>query len=180
MAYTDRRTSDYGTSLSGSGSIGRIGGPDHHDPLSIHQALQNAVDDQEQNQVCDETATTFMTDLPLLKSELFIFLPPISRWSIEDVTLHLKGKQQRVAIDEIITLDHKCFEPEVTIRISRMFLFWGCTRGVSCFFFRVTWKAFGGSQANIFENRMNETFITIAWSESSYYSINDGNNLKRS
>lgn len=70
MAYTDRRSSDYGTALSGSGSVGRLGsGPDHHDPLSIHQALQNAVDDQEQNQVCDETATTFMTDLPLLKSE---------------------------------------------------------------------------------------------------------------
>ena len=48
MAYTDRRTSEYGTSLSGSGSVGRLGGgPDHHDPLSIHQALQNAVDDQE-------------------------------------------------------------------------------------------------------------------------------------
>lgn len=71
MAYTDRRTSDYGASLSGSGSVARLGGgPDHHDTLSIHQALQNAVDDQEQNQVCDETATTFMTDLPLLKSKL--------------------------------------------------------------------------------------------------------------
>lgn len=71
MAYADRRSSDYGTSLSGSGSIGRLGsGPGHdHDPLSLHQALQNAVDDQEQNQVCDETATTFMTDLPLLKSK---------------------------------------------------------------------------------------------------------------
>ena len=62
MAYTDRRGSEYVT--SGSGRI-----PDHHDPLSIHQALQNAVDDQEQNQVCDETATTFMTDLPLIKSK---------------------------------------------------------------------------------------------------------------
>ncbi|CRL03983.1 CLUMA_CG017102, isoform A [Clunio marinus] len=71
MAYTDRRGSDYGTSLSGSGSVGRLGGPGSghdHDPLSLHQALQNAVDDQEQNQVCDEAATTFMTDLPLLKN----------------------------------------------------------------------------------------------------------------
>lgn len=71
MAYTDRRGSEYGASLSSSGSVGRLGsGPDHHDTLSIHQALQNAVDDQEQNQVCDESATTFMTDLPLLKSKL--------------------------------------------------------------------------------------------------------------
>lgn len=74
MAYSDRRTTDYGASLSGSGGTGRLGAPvvtghDHHDPLSLHQALQNAVDDQEQNQVCDENATTFMTDLPLLKSE---------------------------------------------------------------------------------------------------------------
>lgn len=73
MAY-DRGGSDYRTSLSGSGSVGRLGSaPDHHDPLSIHQALQNAVDDQDQNQVCDETATNFMTDLPLLKSECFIY-----------------------------------------------------------------------------------------------------------
>ena len=71
MAYTDRRSSDYGASLASSGATGRlapVSGHDH-DPLSLHQALQNAVDDQEQNQVCDETATTFMTDLPLLKSE---------------------------------------------------------------------------------------------------------------
>jgi transcription factor AP-2, invertebrate len=78
MAYTDRRGSDYGTSLSGSGSVGRLGsgpGSGHdHDPLSLHQALQNAVDDQEQNQVCDENATTFMTDLPLLKSEYLLSL----------------------------------------------------------------------------------------------------------
>ena len=69
MAYTDRRSSDYGS--LGSGTVGRLGGGPggHDDPLSLHQALQNAVDDQEQNQVCDETATTFMTDLPLLKSE---------------------------------------------------------------------------------------------------------------
>lgn len=74
MAYTDRR-SEYGASLSSSGSVGRLGsGPDHHDSLSIHQALQNAVDDQEQNQVCDETATTFMTDLPLLKSKFLLLL----------------------------------------------------------------------------------------------------------
>lgn len=74
MAYADRRGSEYGASLSSSGSVGRLGGgPDHHDSLSIHQALQNAVDDQDQNQVCDETATTFMTDLPLLKSK-FLFV----------------------------------------------------------------------------------------------------------
>jgi transcription factor AP-2 len=42
-------------------------GSHEHDPLSLHQALQNAVD--EQNQVIDENAT-FMTDLPLLKSKL--------------------------------------------------------------------------------------------------------------
>jgi transcription factor AP-2, invertebrate len=73
MAYTDRRSTDYG-SLGGSGSVGRLGPGGHdHDPLSLHQALQNAVDDQEQNQVCDETATTFMTDLPLLKSEYILF-----------------------------------------------------------------------------------------------------------
>ncbi|XP_070493059.1 transcription factor AP-2-epsilon isoform X2 [Chironomus tepperi] len=78
MAYTDRRTSDYGASLAGSGATGRLGAPvsgHDHDPLSLHQALQNAVDDQEQNQVCDENATTFMTDLPLLKSE-FHYSPP--------------------------------------------------------------------------------------------------------
>lgn len=71
MAYTDRRGGDYGSSLSGSAGArlsSGTGGHDH-DPLSLHQALQNAVDDQEQNQVCDESATTFMTDLPLLKSE---------------------------------------------------------------------------------------------------------------
>lgn len=73
MAYSDRRGGDYGASLAGTGATGRLGGPvsgHDHDPLSLHQALQNAVDDQEQNQVCDENATTFMTDLPLLKSEL--------------------------------------------------------------------------------------------------------------
>lgn len=70
MAYAERRGSDYGTSLGSSSSVGRLGsGTDHHDPLSLHQALQNAVDDQDQNQVCDETASTFMTDLPLLKSK---------------------------------------------------------------------------------------------------------------
>lgn len=73
MAYTDRRGgSDYSSSLGGSGGGVRLsGGPGghDHDPLSLHQALQNAVDDQEQNQVCDESATTFMTDLPLLKSK---------------------------------------------------------------------------------------------------------------
>lgn len=72
MAYSDRRGSEYGASLSGSGAAGRLGAPasaHDHDPLSLHQALQNAVDDQEQNQVCDEAGTTFMTDLPLLKSK---------------------------------------------------------------------------------------------------------------
>lgn len=68
MAYSDRRGSDYSVALSGSGSIGRLGSSGDHDPLSLHQALQEH--DQEQNQVCDEAATTFMTDLPLLKSEL--------------------------------------------------------------------------------------------------------------
>lgn len=75
MAYAERRGSDYGTSLGSSSSVGRLGA-DHHDPLSLHQALQNAVDDQDQNQVCDETASTFMTDLPLLKSK-FISLAQV-------------------------------------------------------------------------------------------------------
>lgn len=73
MAYSDRRGSEYGASLGSSGVSGRhLGVPvsaHDHDPLALHQALQNAVDDQEQNQVCDESGTTFMTDLPLLKSE---------------------------------------------------------------------------------------------------------------
>jgi transcription factor AP-2, invertebrate len=73
MAYSDRRGSDaYGASLAGSGGAARLGAPisaHDHDPLALHQALQNAVDDQEQNQVCDEAGTTFMTDLPMLKSE---------------------------------------------------------------------------------------------------------------
>lgn len=66
-AYTDRRGSDYSVALSGAGSVGRLGSSGDHDQLSLHQALQEH--DQEQNQVCDEAATTFMTDLPLLKSE---------------------------------------------------------------------------------------------------------------
>lgn len=72
MAYSDRRGSDYGAAISGSSAGVRLGAPGtahDHDPLSLHQALQNAVDDQEQNQVCDEAGTTFMTDLPLLKSK---------------------------------------------------------------------------------------------------------------
>lgn len=68
VAYSDRRGSDYSAALSGSGSVGRLGSGGDHDPLSLHQALQEH--EQEQNQVCDEAATTFMTDLPLLKSEL--------------------------------------------------------------------------------------------------------------
>lgn len=60
--YTDRR-GDY------SGTIGG-GGPNRlheHDPLSLHQALQSAVDDG-QNPVIDENAG-FMSDLPLLKNK---------------------------------------------------------------------------------------------------------------
>lgn len=75
MAYSDRRgASEYGASIGSSGVSGRhLGVPvsaHDHDPLALHQALQNAVDDQEHNQqVCDESGTTFMTDLPLLKSK---------------------------------------------------------------------------------------------------------------
>jgi hypothetical protein len=101
MAYTDRRSSDYGSSLGGSGSVGRLPGG-HDDPLSLHQALQNAVDDQEQNQVCDENATTFMTDLPLLKSEYNV--SPGERKGKQHDT---QSDKTRAAIDEIISLDHK-------------------------------------------------------------------------
>lgn len=61
--YADRR-GDY------SGSIG-VNNPNRlheHDPLALHQALQSAVDDG-QNAGMDENAA-FMSDLPLLKSEL--------------------------------------------------------------------------------------------------------------
>lgn len=103
MAYTDRRGSDYGASLGGSGSVGRLGsGPGgHDDPLSLHQALQNAVDDQEQNQVCDETATTFMTDLPLLKSEYnWCSASPGERKGMKRDT---QQGEMRAAIDGIIS-----------------------------------------------------------------------------
>lgn len=65
--YSDRR-GDYGSTLGGGGC-----GPgtrlthDPPDPLSIHQALQSAVDDG-QNTGMDENAA-FMSDLPLLKSK---------------------------------------------------------------------------------------------------------------
>lgn len=101
MAYTDRR-SEYGASLSSSGSVGRLGsGPDHHDSLSIHQALQNAVDDQEQNQVCDETATTFMTDLPLLKSKFLLLFVAPNQVLIESGHLRMQGS----CFDGIISSD---------------------------------------------------------------------------
>lgn len=102
-AYTDRRSSDYGSSLGGSG-VGRLAPGGHDDPLSLHQALQNAVDDQEQNQACDETAT-FMTDLPLLKSEYkfrSVFLQVREKGMQLDTTRHRKS----AAVDEIISLDH--------------------------------------------------------------------------
>lgn len=84
--YADRR-GDY------SGSIG-VNNPNRlheHDPLALHQALQSAVDDG-QNAGMDENAA-FMSDLPLLKSELlsnwilykckyvcFKAIPPIKPW----------------------------------------------------------------------------------------------------
>ena len=121
MAY-DRSGSDYRTSLSGSGSVGRLGSaPDHHDPLSIHQALQNAVDDQDQNQVCDETATNFMTDLPLLKSECFIYSKDVrGRIPGERKLDTLKGKQelQLMRLLAWITIGSCC--------ISFFLLFLGC------------------------------------------------------
>lgn len=64
--YSDRR-GDYGGSIGGTGvPTTRLSGHEH-DPLSLHQALQSAVDDG-QNAVIDENAG-FMTDLPLLKSK---------------------------------------------------------------------------------------------------------------
>ncbi|XP_058837884.1 transcription factor AP-2-epsilon isoform X1 [Topomyia yanbarensis] len=62
--YSDRR-SDYSGSI-GSGAGGTRLGAHEHDPLSLHQALQSAVDDG-QNPVIDENAG-FMSDLPLLKN----------------------------------------------------------------------------------------------------------------
>lgn len=60
--YADRR-SDYGGSIGG-GPGNRI---HEHDPIALHQVLQNAVDDG-QNTGMDENVG-FMSDLPLLKSK---------------------------------------------------------------------------------------------------------------
>ncbi|XP_062563598.1 transcription factor AP-2-epsilon isoform X1 [Armigeres subalbatus] len=62
--YTDRR-SDYSGSIGSGAGATRLGAHEH-DPLSLHQALQSAVDDG-QNPVIDENAG-FMSDLPLLKN----------------------------------------------------------------------------------------------------------------
>ncbi|XP_055906419.1 transcription factor AP-2-epsilon isoform X3 [Eupeodes corollae] len=62
--YTDRR-GDYGSAISGAGGHGgRLG--HEHDPLALHQALQNAVDDGQNAGMDDNVA--FMSDLPLIKS----------------------------------------------------------------------------------------------------------------
>ncbi|XP_055371927.1 transcription factor AP-2-epsilon isoform X2 [Condylostylus longicornis] len=62
--YTDRR-GDYSSAISGAGSHGgRLG--QEHDPLALHHALQNAVDDG-QNPGMDDNVG-FMSDLPLIKS----------------------------------------------------------------------------------------------------------------
>lgn len=63
--YSDRRT-DYGSGLAtGATHGGRI--THDHDPLALHQALQNAVDDG-QNPGMDDNVG-FMSDLPLIKSK---------------------------------------------------------------------------------------------------------------
>ncbi|XP_055593903.1 transcription factor AP-2-epsilon isoform X2 [Uranotaenia lowii] len=62
--YSDRR-SDYSGTIGASAGATRLGAHEH-DPLSLHQALQSAVDDG-QNPVIDENAG-FMSDLPLLKN----------------------------------------------------------------------------------------------------------------
>ncbi|KAL9703613.1 hypothetical protein quinque_007131 [Culex quinquefasciatus] len=62
--YSDRR-SDYSGSIGSGAGATRLGAHEH-DPLSLHQALQSAVDDG-QNPVIDENAG-FMSDLPLLKN----------------------------------------------------------------------------------------------------------------
>lgn len=66
--YTDRR-SDYSSSIGVNNPGNRI---HEHDPLSLHQALQSAVDDG-QNAGMDENAG-FMSDLPLLKSKCYIHI----------------------------------------------------------------------------------------------------------
>lgn len=63
--YSDRR-GDYGGNIPGATGPGTRLTHDH-DPLSLHQALQSAVDDG-QGAVIDENVA-FMSDLPLLKSE---------------------------------------------------------------------------------------------------------------
>lgn len=67
FTYTDRR-SDYSSAIAGGAGShgGRLGGHEH-DPLTLHQALQNAVDDGQNSGIDDNVA--FMSDLPLIKSE---------------------------------------------------------------------------------------------------------------
>lgn len=65
--YTDRRA-DYGSTLSGGATHGgRLA--HEHDPLALHQALQNAVDDVQNPGIDDNVA--FMSDLPLIKSKYY-------------------------------------------------------------------------------------------------------------
>lgn len=71
--YSDRR-GDYGGNIPGATGPGTRLTHDH-DPLSLHQALQSAVDDG-QGAVIDENVA-FMSDLPLLKSKLHFY--PLSR-----------------------------------------------------------------------------------------------------
>ncbi|XP_026477414.1 transcription factor AP-2-epsilon [Ctenocephalides felis] len=59
--YSGDRRTDYGASLGGTGGPHRH----EHDPLTLHQALQSAVDDG-QNTGMDDNG--FMTDLPILKT----------------------------------------------------------------------------------------------------------------
>ncbi|XP_067648509.1 transcription factor AP-2-epsilon [Eurosta solidaginis] len=62
--YTDRRA-EYGSTISGGVTHGgRLA--HEHDPLALHQALQNAVDDVQNPGIDDNVA--FMSDLPLIKS----------------------------------------------------------------------------------------------------------------
>lgn len=68
--YTDRRA-DYGSTISGGATHGgRLA--HEHDPLALHQALQNAVDDVQNPGMDDNVA--FMSDLPLIKSKAFSLL----------------------------------------------------------------------------------------------------------
>ncbi|XP_077283215.1 transcription factor AP-2 [Arctopsyche grandis] len=61
--YGGDRGRDFGV---GGGGGGRLPHHDHHDPLSLHQALQAAVDDGQNTGLDDNTG--FMSDLPLLKN----------------------------------------------------------------------------------------------------------------